>query len=141
METPEPQFVPRIQDELRRLMNGSQIEASLVKKGSLYFVLYRGILTAGKEGVLPVQTDVLVPVPPGYPTGMIDMPALPADSPLTAHVVGGNNPQATIEVEGVIWKVLSYHPYTNGGGPPWNAMKHGFHDYYNHLYVWLHRLI
>lgn len=140
MET-EPEFVPRIKSELSRLMTGSGIVATLLKEGSNYFVKYSAVPTSGKAVGLPELVDVLVPVPGGYATAQIDMPALPIDSSLIPHVVGGSNPQAVVTADDREWRVLSYHPYANGGGPPWNPAKHGFHDYYNHIYTWLHRLI
>lgn len=141
MEQHEPKFIPRIQDELRRLIEGSEIAATLLKDGSCYFIKYHAVPTSGAKLGLPGATDVLVPVPDSYPTANIDMPALPLGSPLIPHVVGGSNPQGLRNVDGCNWQVLSYHPYANGGGPPWNPMIHGFHDYYNHVYTWLHRLI
>lgn len=134
-----PHFL-RVQDELRRLMDRSSIQATLIAEGSGY-VLYHSLETSGAAKGLPSTTDVLVPIPNGYPSSQIDMPALPDDSPLIPFVVGGSNPQGTITVNGRTWKILSYHPYNGGGGPPWNFMTHGFHDYYNHLYTWLHRLL
>jgi len=122
-------------------MAGSAIVATLVKQGSNYFVKYHSVPTNGKALGLPETVDVLVPVPDGYATSPIDMPALPVDSPLITRVVGGSNPQGIVEADGRQWRILSYHPYANGGGPPWNPGKHGFHDYFHHIYIWLHRLI
>lgn len=136
----EPGYILRIQDELRKLTERSNIEVHLIQQGG-YYVLYKGMETSGGAKGLPTLTDVLVPVPSGYPASQIDMPALPADSPLIPHVVGGSNPQQTLHVNGQQWRVLSYHPYANGGGPPWNPMQHGFHDYYTHIHTWLHRLL
>ena len=121
-------------------MERSNIQATLITEGSGY-VLYRSIEVNGTVKGLLNQTDILVPIPNGYPSSQIDMPALPSDSPLIPFVVGGSNPQGTITVDGRTWTILSYHPYNGGGGPPWNFMIHGFHDYYNHLYTWLHRLL
>jgi hypothetical protein len=135
----QPHYL-RVQDELRRLMERSNIQTSLIAEGTGY-VLYHSIETSGAQKGLPSNTSVLVPIPDGYPSAQIDMPALPSDSPLIPFVVGGSNPQATISIDGVTWKTLSYHPYNGGGGPPWNFMVHGFHDYYTHLYTWLHRLL
>jgi hypothetical protein len=140
MDTITPSHYLRVQDELRRLMERSSIQATLIPEGSGY-VLYHLLETSGAIKGLPTNTDVLVPIPNGYPSSQIDMPALPDDSPLIPFVVGGSNPQATITVDERTWKILSYHPYNGGGGPPWNFMIHGFHDYYNHLYTWLHRLL
>lgn len=140
METNEPAHILRIRDELRRLNEKSNIEAALVRNGS-DFVIFRSLQTAGGKKNLPTTTDVIVPVPAGYPASAIDMPALPENSPLIPHVVGGSNPQGTINVLGQNWKILSYHPYNGGGGPPWNPMIHGYHDYYHQLFTWFHQLI
>jgi hypothetical protein len=130
--------VQRILQEIRWLSERSNIIAEYVDEG-IGYVLYYSIETSGTNN-LPKTTDVLVPVPNGYPAQQIDMPALPVDSPLVPRVVGGANPQSTVVVKGRTWVILSYHPYANGGGPPWNPTMHGFHDYYNHIFTWLHRL-
>lgn len=136
----EPFFVQRIRQELQLLAKRG-FHAELHQANSAYFVLYPAVETDGASRGLPSTVDVLVPVPAGYPASYIDMPALETTSRLVPHVVGGSNPQSEVVVNGRQWKVLSYHPYLNGGGPPWNPAQHGFHDYYTHLYTWLHRLL
>lgn len=137
MEEIEPIHIQRIRAELQ-LLSEKGIQAELVR-GNQDFVLYRSIETSGKALILPERTDVLVPVPAGYPASMIDMPALPKDSPLITRVIGSNI-QGEHLVNGILWGLCSYHPYNGGGGPPWNPMMHGFHDYYNHIYFWLNKL-
>ncbi len=137
----EPVYGDRIRKELEWLKERSNFEAVLIKEGGNYFVLYPGVTTAGKINGLPETVDVLVPVPPGYPTSAIDMPALPSDSKLIAHVFGGSNPQGTIAASGRQWRILSYHPYNGGGAAAWNPMLHGFHDYYHQIFIWLHNLL
>lgn len=127
----------RILQEIRWLSDRN-ITAEYLDEGPGY-VIYYNLETSGYNG-LPKNTDVLVPVPGGYPSQQIDMPALPSESPLVPKVVGGSNPQGTVSVNGRSWVILSYHPYANGGGPPWSPIDHGFHDYYTHLFTWLHRL-
>jgi hypothetical protein len=140
METSEPLHIQRIRKELRWLNDRSGINARLIRVEGADYVLYEGIETGSKNPELPLKTDVIVPVPAGYPTSQIDMPGLPIDSKLIPYVQGGANPQAEIIVDDRHWKILSYHPYANGGGPPWNPSLHGFHDYYNQLYPWLRRI-
>ncbi len=137
MEDKESLVILRIREELDKLARKG-VQAELVRNGQ-DFVMYRSIATSGKTLNLPETTDVLVPVPSGYPASMIDMPALPKESPLITRVIGSNI-QSWYSVEGKVWGTCSYHPYNGGGGPPWNPVIHGFHDYYNHLYFWLHKL-
>jgi hypothetical protein len=134
----EPQYIQRIRQELQILKDKGDFEVEIMQEGDHYYVLYKDVKTGGSKKGLPVTTNVLVPVPQGYPSSLIDMPALPSNSPLIGHVAGAV--QQHLNVGGIQWSVLSYHPYTNGGGPPWNPLKHGFHDYYNHVFTWLHNL-
>ena len=127
----------RIERELAML--GSQF-AELVAADVRFFVLYRNVPTAGVELDLPETTDVLVPVPPGYPASMIDLAGLPVGSPFLSRVRGGQNNQGIIEVADRRWQLASYHPHNNGGGPPWDQNRHGFHTYLDHLIAWLHKL-
>lgn len=85
----------------------------------------------------PVRaTDVLVRVPGGYPSGIIDNAFLPADSPLLNRTPGA---EQQVEVfDGRAWKQKSIHPHT-GAGIPWNKDKHGFHTYYSALLAWLNK--
>ena len=103
-------------------------------------VLYADVPTAGATFGLPRVTSVVVPVPDGYPAALIDLAGLPIDSPLLPRVKGGPNPQGVIEVDGIRYQLASYHPHTNGGGPPWDPQRHGFHTYFDHLLSWLSHL-
>ena len=142
MDSPEeqPLYVQRILTEVEWVNQNTSCQASYIKEGGKEYVLYKGVETSGKKMGLPEETDVLVLVPDGYPSPPVDMPALPLDSALLSHVVGSSNPQTIVNVVGRQWRFLSFHPYANGGGPEWNSREQGFHDYYNQLYVWLHRL-
>lgn len=80
-------------------------------------------------------TDVLVPVPAGYPAAMLDLAYLPEGSALIGRVKGA--PQTTINAGGRVWRQISYHPHNGGGGPPWNPNVHGFHTYIDELLTWL----
>lgn len=128
----------RILRELAILQEGNQI-AELVSNGR-DFVIYRNVPTAGARFGLPDSTDVIVPVPSGYPASPIDLAGLPAGSPLLPRACGGQNNQGNVQAASSNWQLASYHPHTNGGGPPWDQMRHGFHTYFDHLLSWLERL-
>jgi hypothetical protein len=128
----------RIEDELNLLREGGQVAEIL--EGSRQVVLFRDVPTAGAREGLPEQTDVIVPVPAGYPAGLIDLAGLPKGSPLLGRVRGGTNDQGSVQVDGREWQLASYHPHNGGGGPPWDPTKHGFHTYFDHLVAWLHKL-
>lgn len=129
----------RIERELHRLREGGQ-EATLVT-GTRECVLYTAVPTSGAALGLPVETDVIVPVPEGYPGSTIDLAGLPVDSPLLARVAGGSNNQGIIATaDGRQWQLASYHPHNGGGGPQWDQMQHGFHTYFDHLLSWLAKL-
>lgn len=84
------------------------------------------------------STDVLVPIPGGYPAQPLDWAYLPQGSPLLNRVVG--SPQShTINALGRSWQQVSYHPHNGGGAPAWNINKHGFHTYVDELLTWVHR--
>jgi hypothetical protein len=125
----------RIEREVAILQNGGQ-RVDLVDGNSL-IVIYRDVPTGGDRFGLPLATDVVVPAPPGYPAAMIDLAGLPIGSPFLARVKGGHNVQGNLEADGRHWQLASYHPHRNGGGPPWNQMRHGFHTYLDHLIAWL----
>jgi hypothetical protein len=131
----------RILHELAVLAHGGQ-EAMLVTavNGGQQFVLYKDVPTTGGGPDTPHVTDVIVPVPDGYPAAPIDLAGLPIGSPFIPRVAGGGNVQGTFEVNGVLWQLASYHPHNNGGGPPWDQMKHGFHTYFGEILAWLARL-
>ena len=125
----------RIHLELARLKEGGQ-EAALVTADRDY-IQYQAVPTAGE----PSETDVLVPVPGGYPAGMIDLAGLPTGSPLLSRVMGGSNPQGAVTTpDGRHWTLASYHPHQGGGGPKWDPMEHGFHTYIDHLLSWLAKI-
>lgn len=129
----------RIDRELGILLAGHQHAEYLA--GPPEAVLYRKVPTGGNALGLPTETDVIVPVPAGYPGAMIDLAGLPAGSPLLPRIKGGTNSQGTMEADGVLWQLASYHPHNGGGGPPWDQNRHGFHTYLDHLISWLDRLV
>jgi|ERR1700733_4952667 len=128
----------RILKELEILREGQQI-AELLSAGRDY-VLYRGIPAGGAHPSLPTVTDVIVPVPNGYPGAAIDLAGLPVDSAFLPRVKGGRNSQGIVQADGRTWQLASYHPHQNGGGGPWDQMKNGFHTYFDQLLSWLERL-
>lgn len=128
----------RILRELGVMAAGEQ-QAEFVD-GARPVVLYHSVPTAGAERGLPETTDVVVPVPAGYPAGIIDLAGLPVGSPFLPLVRGGTNNQGTLNAAGRDWQLASYHPHNGGGGPPWDQSRHGFHTYLDHLIAWLHRL-
>jgi hypothetical protein len=128
----------RILRELALLVEGGQI-AELISNGR-EFVVYRNVPTGGARLSLPEITDVVVPVPSGYPASPIDLAGLPVGSPLLSRTKGGQNSQGVVQVAGITWQLASYHPHGNGGGPPWDQMRHGFHTYFDHLIAWLEAL-
>jgi hypothetical protein len=128
----------RIIKELTLLQEGQQL-TELITNGRDY-VIYRQVPTAGSRLSLPPSTDVIVPVPNGYPGAPIDLAGLPVGSPFLPRVKGGQNNQGIIQAAGISWQLASYHPHQNGGGGPWDQMRHGFHTYFDHLLSWLERL-
>lgn len=128
----------RILKELAFLQEGNQ--AAELVTGDRDFVIYRSVPTGGARIGLIMATDVIVPVPPGYPASPIDLAGLPVGSPLLAHIKGGLNSQGIVEVSGMKWQLASYHPHSNGGAPPWDQLRHGFHTYFGELLTWLDRL-
>jgi Prokaryotic E2 family E len=128
----------RIERELTVLKEGGQSAEYFAEPRPL--VLYRAVPTAGDTLGLPAQTDVLVPVPPGYPASMIDLAGLPVGSPLLGRVKGGQNNQGIVTADGRQWQLASYHPHNGRGGAPWDQSRHGFHTYFDHLISWLDHL-
>src|SRR5688572_20291890 len=121
----------RIRRELAQLAAGGQIAQFF--PGPRDAVLYREV-PVGTHADRPAEhTDVIVPVPGGYPASMIDLAGLPLGSPLLARVAGGSNNQGIITIEDRQFQLASYHPHNNGGGPPWDQTKHGFHTYFDHV--------
>jgi hypothetical protein len=129
----------RIEHELALLREGGQA-AEFIPDASRPVVLYKDVPTGGPRTGLPGTTDVIVPIPSGYPAGMIDLAGLPVNSPFLSRVKGGQNNQGMVSVRGLEWQLASYHPHNGGGGPPWEQTKHGFHTYIDHLIAWLDRL-
>jgi hypothetical protein len=123
----------RIKRELDILHTGG-LTVELVHQ-PLPAVIYRNIPT--RPGYRHVQqTDVLVPIPGGYPGAMIDGAYLPVGSPLINRVAG--KPQGTVHAAGIQWQLISYHPHHGGGGPAWDKDKHGFHTYVDEILSWIH---
>jgi hypothetical protein len=129
----------RIGRELAKVRAGSLV-AEFISEGGRQFVLYRAVPTAGEGFGLPETTDVIVPVPPGYPASWIDLAGLPVGSPFLSRVKGGQNNQGIVFADGRQWQLASYHPHNGGGGPPWDQNLHGFHTYLDQLIAWLDRL-
>lgn len=128
----------RIERELARLREGSLVAE--FHTGPRPVVLYRGVPTGGERVGLPAVSDVIVPVPDGYPGSLIDLAGLPIGSPFLPRVKGGQNKQGIVIADGRQWQLASYHPHKGGGGPSWDQMRHGFHTYLDHLIAWLHNL-
>jgi hypothetical protein len=125
----------RIQRELEKLQQGG-CRAEFVQD-ALPAVIYHDVPTRPGYPHLE-RTDVLVPVPSGYPGQPLDGAYLPEGSPLLGRVAG--SPQAVIiAAGGRRWQLVSYHPHNGGGGPPWNKDKHGFHTYLDEIICWVHR--
>ncbi len=98
-------------------------------------VLYSGVRT--RPGYPVESTDILVPVPTGYPGQFLDWAYLPEGSPLIGRVAGSALGH-TIQADGRTWRQISYHPHNGGGGPPWDPSIHGFHTYLTELIAWLY---
>ena len=128
----------RIAHELRVLAEGGQV-AELVA-GTRPVVVYFDVPTAGQAKRMPSVSDVVVPVPSGYPGGIIDLAGLPVGSPFLDLVKGGRNSQGLVSADDREWQLASYHPHNGGGGPPWDPNRHGFHTYLDHLIAWLAHL-
>ncbi len=120
----------RIVGELDRLRAGGQVATVITAPAA---VIFHGLPVL--PGAPVATTDVLVPIPPGYPASMLDLAYLPEGSPLIGRVKGV--PQTSIHADGRAWRQISYHPHNGGGGPPWNPNLHGFHTYIDELLTWL----
>jgi hypothetical protein len=124
----------RVDRELNELRTGGLAITFVESPGA---VVYHDLRTAA--GAPVALTDVLVPVPGGYPGQMIDWAYLPDNSPLIGRVKG--SPQENrITALGKVWRQISYHPHNGGGGPKWNPTIHGFHTYLGELYSWLRNI-
>lgn len=117
----------RLDKELSLLREGDQ-EVEIIGG----YVLYRKV-PAGNDG--RQVTDVIVSIPNGYPTNMIDRAGLPEGSSLINQVKG--SPQEVVHVGGRVWRMMSYHPHNGGGGEAWDIVRHGFHTYFGELVAWL----
>jgi hypothetical protein len=131
--------LPRILRELEILRAGGlRAEVrSCPERGAA--VVYRAVpvTVLGSAAGGDACEDVIVPVPPGYPAGAIDLAGLPLGSPLLPRLKGGSNTQGLLTADGRTWALASYHPHQNGGGQQWNPMRDGFHTYIDHLIAWL----
>ena len=124
----------RVVRELDELRTGG-LTVTLVESPGL--VVYHDLRTV--PGAPAELTDVLVPVPGGYPAQMIDLAFLPENSPLIGRVKGQpQDPRVT--ALGKVWRQISYHPHNGGGGPQWNPTVHGFHTYLGELVSWLRNI-
>lgn len=120
-------FEDRIAKELSLLRESSQ--AIDYVPGSPGYVIYRQVPTSRGK------VDVIVPVPSGYPHGMIDRAGLPEGHSFVGQVKG--SPQEVVSVGGQNWRMISYHPHQGGGGELWDPSKHGFHTYLSEVVAWL----
>jgi hypothetical protein len=100
-------------------------------------VIYRNVPVGEGEP----DVDIAVKVPSGYAAARIDLAALPeARWSLLDRLKGGTNDQGRFGADGQTWRLASYHPHINGGGPPWDPSQHGFHTYYDELVSWTHHV-
>lgn len=130
----------RVERELAILKEGGQMAELMLDDAQQAFVIYSNVPTGGVAYNLPNASDVLVPVPSGYPGALIDLAALPDGSPFLGRVKGGRNILGQLNVGGRRWLLASYHPHAGGGGPTWDQLRHGFHTYLDHLIAWLGNL-
>lgn len=122
----------RIDRELAVLRNGGQ-QITFVE-APVNSIVYHGL--RARRGSEVSTTDVLVPIPSGYPGQMIDWAYLPNDSPLLGKVKGSPQDPRIVAL-GRTWRQVSYHPHNGGGAPAWNPTIHGFHTYLGELISWL----
>jgi hypothetical protein len=126
----------RITNELNELARRG-VSAEYVEDGGTPAVVYRAVPVGRGEP----DVEVAVKIPDGYPGAQIDGAALTLENiALLGRLKGGTNPQGEFKANGRQWRIASYHPHANGGGPPWNPLKHGFHTYYDELVSWTHDL-
>lgn len=123
----------RVEREVAMIRHGGQDVSLLFDPQPC--VVYHGLRTRPQYQV--ATTDVLVPVPSGYPGSEIDWAYLPEDSSLIGKVKGSPQ-EPRITALGRVWRQISYHPHRNGGGPAWNPARHGFHTYLGELLSWLY---
>lgn len=123
----------RIERELDQIRSGGQQVTFLSTPQPC--VIYHGLRT--RPGYPVESSDVLVPVPSGYPGSEIDWAYLPENSPLIGKVKGSPQ-EPRVSAAGILWRQISYHPHRNGGAPAWNPARHGFHTYLGELLSWLY---
>jgi hypothetical protein len=125
----------RVEREIE-LVRGGGLQVTLLK-APVDAIIYHELRT--RPGTEPALSDVLVPIPSGYPGSMLDSAYLPDDSPLIGRVKG--QPEGgRIAALGKNWRQISYHPHKGGGAPKWDPTVHGFHTYLGELVSWLHNL-
>jgi hypothetical protein len=100
-------------------------------------VIYRKVPTRPGYAVI-AETYVLVTLPPSFPWVLLVGAYLPQGSPLLGKVAG-QPAQGTLQADGRVWELVSYHPHNGGGAPPWNPNRHGVHSYYSEVLAWIHR--
>ncbi len=122
----------RIDRELSILRSGGQLVTFVEEPVNA--VVYHGL--RARRGSDVSTTDVLVPIPGGYPGQAIDLAYLPEDSPLLGRVKGEVQDPRIVAL-GCKWRQVSYHPHNGGGAPAWNPTIHGFHTYLGELISWL----
>ena len=125
----------RIKSELDQLQ-GRQEAALVIGDNGHPYVLYTNVLVTSSLAGIPRQSNVIVPVPPGYPADAIDLAGLPLDSPLLRRVKGQPN-GGIVTVNSIAYQIFSYHPHGNAGGGAWDQTRHGFHTYFDWLLTWL----
>lgn len=124
--------VSRVSREVGKLTEGGARVSVLDQPAA---VIYHGL--AVKAGMPVDSSDVLVPIPGGYPGQLLDGAYLPEGSPLLGRVKGKVQNTFVTAIE-QRWQLVSYHPHTNGIGPAWDPTRHGFHTYIGEVMSWLH---
>lgn len=123
----------RIERELSELRASGQVVTAVTNP--VEAVVYHDLRT--RPGSAVPKTDVLVPIPGGYPAQMLDGAYLPEDSPLIGRVKGSPQDHRITALDRV-WRQISYHPHNGGGGPNWNPAIHGLHTYLGEIVSWLY---
>lgn len=121
----------RIEAEIASLREGGQEVEYL--PGPPQAVIYRALEVRNQPGLK--QTDVLLMIPPGYPAAMLDHAWLPAESVLLGRVKGAV--QGEVNMDGRLWRQVSYHPHAGGGNAPWDPNRFGIHTYLGDIISWL----
>ena len=132
-ERVEGGFAPsRVEAEVDLLRDG---DASVTLSKTPPAIIYHDLaVTPG----LPVErTDVLVPIPDGYPGRLLDGVYLPQGSPLLGKLKGAPQHKNTVTCLGTTWTLVSYHPHREKSGVPWDPTRHGLHTYLGEVLSWL----